>query len=144
MNIATYEGGMIQTKAYRVLRAHAYACLEAHQLNPTAWSMIGLVATTPEGVRASDIAATLGVKAPLITQVGDELIRRNFIERVTDTADQRAKLLHITPTGLTAMHQIEGEMTKALSTLLRGISAKELATYHKVLRTIIANDDTSK
>lgn len=139
MNIATYIGGPIQTKAYRILRARVYACLEQYNLNPTSWALLGLIYSATDGIRLAEAARILGVKAPLITALADDLSVQKRIKRIPHHLDQRAKLLVITAPGKKVVKVVEADLADQLSKLLKGVTSKDMATYHKVLQTIITN-----
>lgn len=140
MNLATYIGGPIQTHAYRVLRKHVYSCLEQYDLTPTKWALLGMIFNTAGGIRASDAATKLEVKIPLITSISHELVAKGYVQRANNLQDKRSKLLTITAKGKKQVALIEATVTAHLEKLLQGVSAQEMAAYHHVLSTIIAND----
>ena len=78
MNVPSYKSSILLTRAYRVLRARVYSCLEEYELNPTAWSLIGTVYESKDGIRLSQVAETLGVKAPLVTVLVDKLVEKRY------------------------------------------------------------------
>ena len=140
MNIPTYLSGTLQVKAYRILRSHVYNCLSEYDLNPSHWSLLGIVVQADDGVRLAKVAELLGFKAPLITLMANELIDRNLIKRIPHHSDARAKLLVITPEGKHFVAKVEQTLNAQLRILLKGLSMEDMATYHKVLVTIIEND----
>jgi MarR family transcriptional regulator, transcriptional regulator for hemolysin len=144
MNLPTYMTGTIQTKAYRLLREHVYATLEQYELTPTYWSMLGIIMEARDGVRQAEIARSLYVKAPLVTVMARDLQQRGLIRSVQNQFDARAKLLALTPDGKKFIKTVEISLTKSLNLLLSGLTEKELDAYHKVLLTIITNDEAIK
>lgn len=141
MNLPTYITGTAQTKAYRLLREHVYAVLAQYELTPTYWSMLGIIMDARDGVRQVEIANTMHVKAPLITAMAKQMQDRDIVQSVQNQFDARAKLLAITPSGRKYIKMIEIELNNELEKLLVGLSENDLITYHKVLTTIISNDD---
>ena len=139
MNIPSYLGGLIQTKAYRVLQGNLFACLQPYDLNPTQWFMVGILTEATEGIRLNEMSELLGVKAPLVTALADDLITKGLITRNPHHSDGRAKLLLITENGRQLASIVEKDLNATQATLLAGLSTQDLATYQRVLETIIAN-----
>lgn len=140
MRLPTYITGTIQSKAHRLLREHVYGVLTEYELTPTYWSMLGIIAEAKDGVRQVEIAQTLHVKAPLVTNMARQLLDKGLIQSVQNQFDARAKLLALTPAGKKFMKIVEATLYQHLTLLLSGLTENDLIAYHKVLTTIIAND----
>jgi MarR family transcriptional regulator for hemolysin len=140
MNTPSYVSGTIFVKAYRVLRMRIAGCLQHYELTPTMWSLLGVVSTARDGIRLSEVAQTLNVKAPLVTMLSHKLIERDLITRIPHHLDKRAKLLVMTPKGKTYMKTVEGAIEAELQTLLTGLNDQDLQAFKNVLDTIIVND----
>jgi DNA-binding MarR family transcriptional regulator len=140
MNVPSYRSSILLTKAYRVLRSRAHACLDEYDLNPTEWSLIGTVYESKDGIRLSQVADTLGVKAPLVTLLVDKLVERDIMKRIQNQVDARAKLLVMTPAGKVLFKTVENSLNKALLPLLGELSDQDLLAYQKVLEVIIKNE----
>ena len=139
MNLHTYVTGTIQTRAYRLLRQQVIDVLDRYELTPTYWSMLGVILEARDGIRQTDVAKLLQVKPPLVTMMARELQNRGLITSVTNQFDARAKLLTTTPAGKKYIKTVEANLSKMLDNLLDGLTEKDMATYQKVLTTIIAN-----
>lgn len=139
MNMPTYLSGAIFAKAHKALRTAVVQSLQTYNLSPTAWSFLGAVASSPDGIRLVEMAKRLGVKPPLITSMANGLIERGLIKRVQHQLDARAKLLVITPEGKKTVWEVEQEVERELHVLLKGLTEADLNTYKKVLETIITN-----
>lgn len=144
MNIPTYITGSTQTKAYRLLREHVRNTLKEYDLTPTHWSMLGSIIESKSGVRQVDVATSLHVKAPLVTAMVQSLEERGLIQSVQNQFDARAKLLAVTPRGRRFIKNVDVALHEVLARLLKGVTESELNTYHKVLTTIIANDEAAR
>ncbi len=144
MNIPSYVGGSVQARAYRLLREHVYESLAQYDLNPTYWAMLGIIVEARDGVRQVEIARQLHVKAPLVTAMAQQLEAKGIIQSVQNQFDARAKLLALTPEGKKLVKAVEISLNSILEKLLYGLTEKELSIYHKVLLTIIANDENLK
>lgn len=143
MTQSLYQDGALQVKAYRLLQAQVYGCLEDFGLNPTQWFVLGYIQEHKKGVRLTEIATILGVETPLITMMADKLEKLELVKRTTHPTDGRAKLLVLTKKGATLLPKIEQEVRKGLDRMLHGLTDADLQTYHKVLKTIIINSETS-
>jgi DNA-binding MarR family transcriptional regulator len=141
MQLPTYIIGTVQTKAYRLLREHVYSVLTQFDLTPTYWSMLGIITQAQDGIRHTEIARAMHVKPPLITIMARQLEEQGIIQKVQNQFDGRAKLLAVTPKGKSLIKMVEADLHKTLDELLLGLDEQELVTYHKVLTTIIANDE---
>lgn len=139
MTLPTYVSGLLFTKAHKVVRARIYSLLEKYDLNPTYWSILSATLRATEGIRLAKVASTLGVQAPMITVMANELIERGLINRIPHHTDRRAKLLVITPKGKKLAATIETELNTAIAELLNGLSTNEIASFQKTLQMIIAN-----
>ena len=106
--------------------------------------MLGVIIEARDGMRQSEIARAVGVKAPLITVMARELEQRGIVQSVQNQFDARAKLLALTPEGKKQVKIIETALYKTLDQLLIGLTETELMTYHKVLTTIISNAEQTK
>jgi DNA-binding MarR family transcriptional regulator len=139
MNMPSYMSGSIFMKAYRTLRMRVATRLQAHELTPTMWSLLGVVISARDGIRLSEVAHVLEVKAPLVTMLSHKLIDRGYIKRIPHHIDKRAKLLVITPKGKAFMKTVEADLSDELSRLLDGVSDDDLHAYQHVLDAIIKN-----
>ncbi len=135
--------GVLFTKAHKLVRIRVYSVLEKHNLNPTYWSILGATTQSPEGIRLSNVASMLGVKAPVVTTEAQELINKGLIRRIPHHSDGRAKLLVITPKGKEFAKIIEAELNIEISSLLSGLTPHEIESFQKTLQTIITNSEKS-
>lgn len=141
MNLPLYTAGILQTRAYRILQSRVNDCLVTHGLNHGQWVMLGVISETNDGIRLNSTAEVLGVKAPLVTAMANELIAQGFIVRASHQSDRRAKLLTVSEKGRELLAEVHKCLFGILAPLLDGISDKEMQTYQKVLTTIIANNE---
>jgi DNA-binding MarR family transcriptional regulator len=121
------------------VRLRVYEVLEKHDLNPTYWSILGATTQAPDGIRLTNVAELLGVKAPMVTTEATELINRGLIRRIPHHTDGRAKLLVATPKGNKLAKIVESELNTEITRLLEGLSMNEIASFQKTLQTIIDN-----
>jgi DNA-binding MarR family transcriptional regulator len=141
MNIPTYLTGATQARAYHLLRSYVYSALEKYKITPTHWSILGIIKEAEDGLRSSEIATKMHVKAPLVTLITHELILRNYVVSSPHQSDGRARVLSISPEGKEFMDKIEKDLRKRLERLLKGLSDDDLTVYYKVLQTMIVNGE---
>lgn len=139
MNMPTYKSGILQVKAYRILQENVSQTLEKFDINPSKWSILGLVYENKDGIRLSEIANILNVEPPLITQLVNELKQKRIMELHPHPQDKRAKLLFLTSKGKSLIPSVEQLLTETLNKLLANITKEELDAYRKVLESIIKN-----
>jgi MarR family transcriptional regulator for hemolysin len=141
MQTPTYLTGAIFAKSYKALREAVTRGLGKHGLSPTAWTFLGAVAQSPNGIRLVELADRLGVKAPFVTALGHDLVERGLVERAQHQFDKRAKLLVLTRKGKQFVAEVEMDVEAELRALLIGLNDSDLTAYQKVLDTIVANSE---
>ena len=140
MDLSNDIAGIVPTKASRLLREHIHAVLSQYELTPMEWSMLGVLAEARNGVQHAYVAEQLHVKAPFVTALAQPLLTRDLIRSVPSQFDARGKLLALTPAGKKLRKTVQTALNRRLKQLLAGVSDHDIASYHKVLVTIIGND----
>jgi DNA-binding MarR family transcriptional regulator len=140
MSLPSYRSSILLTKAYRIIRATAYDCLEKHDINATQWSILGLVLEAKSGITLTDVAMTIGVKKPLVTLLVDKMEEKDLIERKINKEDSRSKLLFLRPPGKQLIRKMEAEIQENFAPLFEGVSDKSFEVYTHVLETVIKNE----
>jgi DNA-binding MarR family transcriptional regulator len=139
MNSPTYLGGALFMKAYRLLRTGVAESLAQYELTPTLWILLGVVKAAPEGVRKSEIAAVMNVKAPLITILTQQLIERDLLASDAHVTDKRAKVLVLTEEGARFTDEVEASVSELLMKVLSGATSSDMEVFKKVLTIIVEN-----
>ncbi len=134
----TYKSGLLQAKAYRIMRGHLAKILSIYDLSIPEWTILGQV-FEQDGVRLAEISEILSVEAPLVTTLADQLEKKGLVTRTDDPQDRRAKLLTLTQKGKEIVPQIESEAAARLKQLLGGITDEDLFAYNRVLEFIVKN-----
>jgi DNA-binding MarR family transcriptional regulator len=144
-NHTTYDIGMLQAKAYRVLKQQTNAALTSRDIGSIHWALLGLAYATPKGIRPSEAAREIGVEAPFVTTLAQSLGKLGYVSLVPDPDDSRAKLICITEDGKRFVADTEPYLRGKMKEYLKGISLDDLGTYVVVLERIVANaSDASK
>jgi MarR family transcriptional regulator for hemolysin len=92
-----------------------------------------LIGRASEGLRQGALADQLGVEAPSVVPLVDQLERSGLVERRVDDTDKRARLLHLTEAGTSLAVQVEERTAEIRQTLLARIDADELIVATRVL-----------
>ena len=66
-------------------------------LTVAAFRLIGEVMNSPDGIRQSELARRLGVRAPTVSSAIGRLEARGFVYRLADPTDPRARRVHLAP-----------------------------------------------
>jgi DNA-binding MarR family transcriptional regulator len=139
LGLSTYKTGLLHAKSYRILKNKTSFFLEPFDMSTIDWALLGLLFEQKEGLRLITIAETLGVEAPFITAMVDELEEKGYVSREADTKDKRAKIIKLTLKGRTFVPKIESDLRIEMKGLLKGLSLPDILGYLKVMESIIAN-----
>ena len=139
-HITTYESGIMQSTAHRVLGRIKSDFLSQYNLTSMQWFVIGLVYEAGEnGIRLSELMKELDTTMPYITNVINNLEAKGILHKVSDTNDSRVKLAILNPKFKKTVEKIELGLRDELRLKLYRedhISREELSTYISVLYKI--------
>lgn len=143
--ISTYRAGVIQSQAHRKLKKEVTSFLKPHGLTMMEWFGLGLIRDCGnEGIRLTKLSSDLQTTLPYTTNLVNGLMFKGYITRDTDTTDNRAKILKLTPGTEKKCKEIESDLRKKMRILIySNIKPDELTTYVKVLYQI-ANSDSKE
>jgi MarR family transcriptional regulator for hemolysin len=139
-----YKNALLQTVAYRSVRAVVNDCLGNYGLNISEWIVMGMVKDEPARLRITDIALTLRVKGAFITGIAGKLTDAGYLQFIDHPQDSRARLLKLTPAGRRLIAKIELQLDRQLKPLVRGLSSRELESYLKVIEALVENTATRR
>lgn len=138
--LPTYTSGLLWAKAYRILRGKVTETLEKYHLTMTEWALLGkLYDAKDEGVHLADVASALGVEPPLVTTMVSQLEKKGLVGRKEDVRDRRAKFISLTDESRSLVPKIEEAMQKTQTDLLKGLTTEDVATFMKVLESLVKN-----
>ncbi|MBA3733528.1 MarR family transcriptional regulator [Patescibacteria group bacterium] len=138
-NRKTYRIGLLQAKAYRVLKHYTSKVLSEYKISTIEWAFLGLLYDAPKGMRSSVVANELGVEAPFITQIVKKLEKTDFILEKEDEKDSRAKILSLTKEGVKFVDITEVKLREVMRPLVKDVSPGALMSYIEVMQSIIKN-----
>ena len=134
--IPTYQANVYQSRANRTFKRLKNKILRKYGLSLTQWTVLGFIYEGGrEGVRTSDLAASLNTSQAFITNAVNGLEDKGLVRRTDHSTDARAKMVMLAPGQRTFVKKIESSLRKELrETVYSKISRKDLNTYVKVLK----------
>jgi MarR family transcriptional regulator for hemolysin len=136
MLMPSYTSGLLQARAYRLLRSYVNKTLSEFHLTMAEWALVGQLYDQRAGLRFADLATILEVEPPLVTKLVDGLETRKIVTRQEHPDDRRAKVICLTEAGVALVEKVEKIVTQAMRELLRNVSVDDLRIYLKVLAQI--------
>lgn len=137
----TYATGLLQTKAYRVLKQRSAEALKPYGLTSLDWALLGALHDLPEGLRLNQASEVLGVEASMVSIVIESLEQDKYLSVTRSHSDRRVKIIPLTEHGKKSIPIIEQHLRTHLRPLLAGASKLDVLAYLRVLRTIVEQDD---
>lgn len=137
--LSSYNAGLLQGKAYRVLSDHVSTTLQPFDLSITEWKILGQL-YDKEKLQLNEIAKILEVEPPLITKLVARMETKDLVSRTANLDDKRVKIVEISKQGKKLIPEIEKKVKQSLKNLLKGVNLHDLVIYAKVLKAIAANN----
>lgn len=138
--ITTYQSGIAQASAHRVINRVVSDCLLKYGLTAMQWFAVGIIYDAgDQGVRLSDLTRKLSTTLPYVTNMVALLESKNMVRKVSHAGDSRIKLVSVSPKYKKTVDIIERELREHLKNNLYnidGITREELQTYVIVLYKI--------
>lgn len=91
------------------------------------------------GARQSVLAERMGIEPMTLSAYLDRLEAQNFIERQTDPADRRAKLIEPTEAAFALMRELDPLFEEVYTHMSQGLDEAEMTRIATGLRAILAN-----
>jgi DNA-binding MarR family transcriptional regulator len=136
--LVSYRDGLTQTHSHRILREEVMKVLKEYELGMGEWTILCML-FDKESMRLTEIASTLDVEPPHVTNLVEILLKQKLVKRLIDSEDKRAKVVSLTDRTKKLLPEIENQVVERMKALLNGITEDELDTYFKVQQTIISN-----
>lgn len=138
--ITTYQSGVMQSSAHRILGRIKTEYLSQYGITSTQWFVIGYVYDAGDaGLRLNDLMKILDTTMPFITTIVNHLESKNILQKVSSTDDSRVKIARLNPAYSSTVEEIESGLREELRQKLYTddhITREELSTYIKVLSKI--------
>ena len=140
-NRTTYRTGLLQDKAYRILKSFTTEALTSYKISTVDWALLGLLYDRSEGEKPSVLASELGVEAPFVTVLVAGLVERGYLEVRKNTHDSRSKTIFLTKDGRLFVATVEKDLRTKIAPMIAGIPTSDLIAYLSVLEKIIENNN---
>lgn len=138
--LATYQTGIYQARAYRNLRHFMEYQLKPYGLSSSEWSILGVVYDNTKengcGVRVSALAEIIDVEVSFITNMIKKLKRLNLVTHNYDEDDGRSRFIVTTNAGVTMVEEIELSIRREMKKWLGDIDSKDLVVYIHILNKL--------
>lgn len=108
-----------------------------HLSHATAWPVL-MISRLGGGVRPGVVADALGLEAPSLVRVIEQLVDAGLVERRDDPSDRRAKTLHLTTTGDECARQLEDALVPFRRTLFDKIDRADIDACLRTLEGLSA------
>ena len=120
----------------RAYRRHVDKAFLSLGVSHTLALPVMLLGRLEDGVRQGALVDALGVEAPSLVPLLNQLERSGLVERRADIADKRAKTLHLTPSGRDLAARAEIVANDVRSAILSAIPADEIEVAARVLNRL--------
>lgn len=127
------QGLLHMARAYRSAADQLLAELGMSQA--TAWPIV-TIRRLGEGVRQKDIAEELGIEAPSLVRLLDQLEASGLAVRKLDPEDGRSKTLYLTDAGRRIANEIDERLLGFRRMIFNGVSKEDADAFLRVLDTI--------
>lgn len=143
--ITTYESGVVQSAAHRLMTRVKTTFLSQYNLTPMQWFVIGFTYDAGEsGIRLNDLMKKLDTTMPFITNIVNMLESKDIIRKVSDLKDSRIKIARLNPSYHGTVEEIEEGLREALRNELYSkdsITHEELNSYVIVLYKMLGHTE---
>lgn len=139
--IATYQSGIIQASAHRIINRVVSDYLLQYGLSAMQWFALGTIYDGGnQGIRLSDLSRKLSTTLPYVTNMITLLESKQMVNKVTHAGDSRIKLVAINPKFKRTVEDIERGLRDHMRASLYqedGVTRDELQAYIAVLYKIV-------
>lgn len=139
--VTTYQSGIAQATAHRVINRVVAEYLMRYDLTAMQWFIIGHIRDAGEsGISLGDLRFIIGTTLPYMTNTINTLESKDLIRKKNHEKDARIKVVTLLPESIELVDEIEAGLRDELRKTLYSednISRDELQTYISVLYKII-------
>lgn len=126
--------------AHRCFRYDATGSAERERATPGQLRLLRVIARAGHPVRATDVAAALGVTPRSVTTKVDQAEADGHVRRVADPGDRRARLLELTESGRQVLDEMWARRLASAQRRIDRLSAAERARLLELLRAVVEDD----
>lgn len=135
VNITTYQAGIAQASAHRLLQKICDHILKPYGLTKMQWLIIGTVHDAgSHGIRITNLTQAIGTTMPYMTTSVNLLESKGILQRAGNQGDNRSKVVVLAGDFSPKCEEIEQTLRAGLrETIYRNIDPIEFRIYMKVL-----------
>jgi MarR family transcriptional regulator, transcriptional regulator for hemolysin len=111
--------------------------VRAFGLTDATWRPLLYLGRMGDGVRQTDLAATLTIESPSLVRLIDALERAGLVERLEDTDDRRSKRLWMTAAGRETYAKVAAIHASLADDFVKDVSEAELDLCYSVLDRVL-------
>ncbi len=133
--IKTYQSGVVQSAAHRILKKLTDDSLREHGLTTMQWFIMGTIYDAgKKGIRITDLSKQVGTTLGFLTNTINGLESRGWLERAGHSTDSRAKMVLVTEQFMSVCDTIELDLRNKLrNSIYKEVTPEELTIYVRVL-----------
>ena len=139
--ITTYQSGIAQASAHRIINRTVTDFLFQYGITSMQWFILGIIYDAgDQGLRMSDLMRKIHTTLPYITNTITLLESKQMVKKISHAGDSRVKLISIPNEFKPEIVEIETRLREHLRKTLYsedGISRQELSNYISVLYKIV-------
>ena len=95
------------------------------------------------GIKVKDIASELGITPGAVSQIVSSLEDSGYLHRVECPDDRRAVMVRLSESGMEVRRALDREFDRVSEILFRDVTARDSATFRRVLRTMLDTIENS-
>ena len=137
-DITTYQAGILQATAHRVLQKYSDQILKKYGITKMQWLIIGTVYDCGnKGIRLTELTAKLDTTMAYLTNAVNLLESKKILNRIDDNKDFRVKFITVNKSFKPKCSQIEKTLRDELrKTIYNNVNPADFATYIRVLKKL--------
>jgi DNA-binding MarR family transcriptional regulator len=137
-DITTYQAGVAQSTAYRLLKKITEEAIRSHDITMMQWFIIGTIYDTgTQGITVTELSRAVDTNVPYITNTLNLLETKDIIVRDVHEKDSRSKRISINPAYAPTVRLIEQDLRQKMrDTIYTQVTPDELFTYVRVLQKL--------
>lgn len=141
-SIKTYDLVRDMGRSYRLIKNYLNTILKKDELSSLEWGLLGLLYKNKEGMRYVELAQSMGVEPPFITELISALTRQKLVQYRDSDKNKRAKIVSLTEKGEVKVELIEKKLEESFLSKFAHISNNEWSKYGSVIKQIITQIET--
>ena len=123
-------------KVFHDLKGEVGFPFKQHGLNGSQIRIMFLLSHHHDGVNVKDIAQRLNVTSGAITQIIDELVKKDFVNRTEDLNDRRVIRISLSKKTRTIFHELKNKFLEHLEPLFDKLTDEEVQSLSNLIAKV--------